>query len=257
MKIEIYTIFPDLVEHYVRASLLGRAIDGGRVEIGAIDLREFAPGRHRQVDDAVFGGGPGMVMKPDVVAAALDATHADSAGLNGRRIVVTPAGRRLSQSLLDELAGEHTLTLLCGRYEGIDERVIESYDFEPVSIGDYVIGGGELAALVIVEGVVRLLPGVMGNELSATTESFRGALLEAPSYTRPAEWRGMRIPDVLLSGDHAAVARWRRRRAIALTAQRRPDLLEQAAADGHVTESEITDACAADTIESRFPEETP
>jgi tRNA (guanine37-N1)-methyltransferase len=236
LQIKLLTIFPDLVRPFFVTSLLGRATSSGLVDLEAVDLREFGHGRHRQVDDAVFGGGPGMVFKADVVAAAVDATAGDP---EWRRLYMSPSGRRLDQELLHDLARQRRLCILCGRYEGVDERVLQARAFEAVSIGDYVVAGGEVAALVVVEGVCRLLPGVMGNAASAVTESFEDGLLEAPCYTRPAVWEGRAVPEVLLSGDHRAVAAWRRTEALRRTAQRRPDLLSRAVAAGKVSQDEL------------------
>ena len=247
MDFSIFTIFPDLIDAHLSASLIGRARESGVLRVAIHDLRDYATDEHRSVDDRIFGGGPGMVIKPDVVAAALD-----DRGASGRRLVLTPAGRRVDQALLDELARADALTMLCGRYEGIDQRVLDEYGFEPVSIGDYVIAGGELAALVVAEGVARLLPGVMGNAASAATESFRGGLLEAPSYTRPAKWRDLDVPAPLLGGNHAEIDAWRRMAAIRLTAELRPGLLEAALHSGLVAESEVEAAKPADTIEARL-----
>lgn len=233
MDIAVFTIFPSIIEGHAAESILGRAIERGRVRLEVVDIRDSACDRHRSVDDTVFGGGPGMVLRPDVVAAALD-----SHGAPGRRLFMSPAGRPLSQAFARELAGEDRLALLCGRYEGVDQRVLDSYEFEPVSIGDYVVAGGELAALVVVEAVTRLLPGVMGNVDSASSESFEDGLLEPPCYTRPAVWRGAAVPEVLLSGNHAAIAAWRRRAAIRRTAATRPDLLGSAG----VSEDELRSA---------------
>ena len=231
MRIDVLTIFPELITPHLSGSLLGRAVGAGVVDVVVTDVRDFGRGRHRQVDDTVFGGGPGMVLRADVVADAVESLAAGAHG-PGRRIVLMPAGRPLTQALLRELAGEAHLVLLCGRYEGVDERALEECGFEAVSIGDYVIAGGELAALVVVEGVTRLLPGVMGNAESAAEESFEGGLLEAPAYTRPASWRGRDVPPVLLGGNHGAIAAWRRSAAVARTRERRPEVLDRALAGG-------------------------
>lgn len=232
MRFHVLTLFPELIVLHSRTALLGRAVERGLVEVSAVDIREFGLGRHRQVDDEIFGGGPGMVMRPDVVARAVDTSTPTSA----RRLVMAPWGVRLDQPMLHSLAGESDVTVLCGRYEGIDQRVLDARGFEPVSIGDYVVSGGEVAAMVLIEGVARLVPGVLGNEQSVATESFAiGATtpgaegagpLEAPCYTRPAEWEGHVVPDVLRGGNHSAIEAWRKRESRRRTAQYRPDLLE-------------------------------
>jgi tRNA (guanine37-N1)-methyltransferase len=221
MRIDVITIFPDMIRAAVSQSLLGRAIEGGLVSMEAVDLRSFTTDAHRTVDDAPFGGGPGMVMKPEPLFAAVEALGPD----RGRVLAMSPAGRRLDQAFVRELAQESHLTILCGRYEGFDERVIDGLPAEEVSIGDYVVSGGELPALVLVEAVTRLTPGVIGDEGSHQQDSFTEAgLLDHPHYTRPQEFRGMRVPDVLVSGDHAAVAAWRRHASEDKTRRNRPDL---------------------------------
>mgnify|MGYP000586763737 FL=1 len=215
------TIFPEIFASPLRASLLGKAIAAGLVDVRVHDIREHAPDRHRKVDDEPYGGGPGMVMKPGPIFAAVEAL-----GPGPKRIVLlSPAGRRLDQALVRELAREPWLVLICGRYEGVDERVVEGLGAEEVSIGDYVLSGGELPALVVIEAVARLVPGVVGKEESLQRESFEEGLLDHPHYTRPAVFRGMRVPEVLLSGDHAAIERWRREAALEKTRRNRPDLL--------------------------------
>jgi len=224
MRIDVVTIFPEYLDP-LRAALLGRAIERGLIEVGVHDLREWTHDVHRAVDDAPYGGGPGMVMKPQIWGPALD----DVCGPETRLVVPTPAGRPFTQELANEYAGEKHLVFACGRYEGIDQRVVDDaarrMPVDEVSIGDYVLVGGEAAVLVMVEAVVRLLPGVLGNARSAAEDSFSDGLLEGPSYTRPEVWRGLAVPDVLRSGDHGKIARWRRDRALERTAVRRPDLL--------------------------------
>ncbi|HEX6130442.1 MAG TPA: tRNA (guanosine(37)-N1)-methyltransferase TrmD [Actinomycetota bacterium] len=225
MRIDLIAIFPDLLRGPLAASLLGRAIAAGLIDVRVHDLRAFADDRHRSVDDEAFGGGPGMVLKPEPLFAAVESLDPD----RGRVIVMSPAGRRLDQALVRELAAEPHLTLVCGRYEGVDERVIEGLPAEEVSVGDYVLSGGELPALVLVEAVTRLLPGVIGKEESHERDSFsEEGLLDHPNYTRPASFRGMEVPAVLRSGDHAAIARWRREAALAKTRRNRPDLRPEA-----------------------------
>jgi len=223
MRIDVLTIFPGILEEPLRESLLGRAIEQGVVDVRLHDIRAFATDRHHQVDDEAYGGGPGMVMKPEPVFAAVE-----SLGEGERRtILLSPAGRRLDQDLVRELAAERWLVLVCGRYEGVDERVVKGLPAEEVSIGDYVLSGGEVPALVVVEAVTRLLPGVIGREESHQQDSFgHDGLLDHPHYTRPAEFRGMPVPEILLSGDHAAIERWRRDAALEKTRRNRPDLLE-------------------------------
>ncbi|HOA35689.1 MAG TPA: tRNA (guanosine(37)-N1)-methyltransferase TrmD [Bacillota bacterium] len=228
MKIEILTIFPGMLEGPFGESMIRRAVERGLVEIEIIDLRSFASGRHRQVDDAPYGGGRGMVFKPEPLFKAVETLQERSGGSRARVILLTPQGRTFNQEIARELSGEKRLLLICGRYEGVDERVREVLVDDEISIGDYILTGGELAAAVVVDAVVRLLPGFL-EEASVAEESFSGFLLEYPHYTRPPVFRGMAVPPVLLSGDHAAIARWRRKQALLRTRQRRPDLLEKAA----------------------------
>ena len=221
MRIDVITIFPTLVEGPLRESLLGRAIAERVLDVRIHDLRSFTTDRHRSVDDEAFGGGPGMVMKPEPLFAAVE-----SLGLEcGRVLAMSPAGRLLDQALVRELAAEAQLTILCGRYEGFDERVIEGLPAEEISIGDYVVAGGELPALLVIEAVTRLVPGVIGNEDSHRNDSFSDeGMLDHPHYTRPQRFRGMDVPSVLTSGDHAAISAWRREAALAKTRRNRPDL---------------------------------
>jgi tRNA (guanine37-N1)-methyltransferase len=221
MRIDVFTIFPAILEEPLRQSLLGRAIDARLVEVRVHDLRVFSTDRHRSVDDEAFGGGPGMVLKPEPLFAAVESLDPD----RGRVIAMSPAGRRFDQALARELATAPHLTFLCGRYEGFDERVIDGLPAEELSIGDYVLSGGELPALVVIEAVTRLIPGVIGREDSHEHDSFGDpGLLDHPHFTRPQEFRGMRVPDVLLSGNHAEIERWRRDAASAKTRRNRPDL---------------------------------
>ena len=227
MRIDVVTIFPDYLVP-LREALLGRAIERGLIELGVHDLRNWTHDVHRAVDDSPYGGGPGMVMRPQVWGAALDEV---CAGTPPPRLVVpTPAGRPFTQAVAREYAAERRLVFACGRYEGIDERVVEDaasrMPVDEVSIGDYVLVGGEVAVLVMVEAVARLLPGVLGNPASAEQDSFSDGLLEGPCYTRPEVWRDRAVPEVLRSGNHAAIERWRRDQAVERTALRRPDLLE-------------------------------
>lgn len=225
MRVDVVTIFPEYLAP-LRSALLGKAVERGLISVDVHDLRDWTHDVHRAVDDSPYGGGPGMVMKPDVWGDALDATCPDDALL----VVPTPAGRPFTQAVARQYAAERHLVFACGRYEGIDQRVITDaarrVRVDEVSIGDYVLVGGEVAVLVMVEAVARLLPGVLGNPESAQQDSFSDGLLEGPSYTRPELWRDLPVPDVLRSGNHAAIARWRRDQAIERTYQRRPDLLE-------------------------------
>lgn len=221
MRVDILTLFPRIFEGPLRESLLGRAIEQGVLDVRVHDIRDHTSDRHRQVDDEPYGGGPGMVLQAEPILAAVE-----SLGPGDRRVVLlSPAGRRLGQGRVRDLASEPWLVLVCGRYEGVDERVVEGLDAEEISIGDYVLSGGEVPALVVLEAVTRLVPGVVGKEESLAAESFEDALLDHPHYTRPRVVRGMEVPDVLLSGDHAEIAAWRRRAAEAKTKRNRPDLL--------------------------------
>ncbi|WP_414940844.1 tRNA (guanosine(37)-N1)-methyltransferase TrmD [Amycolatopsis sp. cmx-11-51] len=226
MRLDVVTIFPEYLDP-LRAALLGRAIDRGLIEVGVHDLRNWTHDVHRAVDDAPYGGGPGMVMKPQIWGPALD----EVCGENTRLVVPTPAGRPFTQAMAHQYAAEEHLVFACGRYEGIDQRVIDDaarrMAVDEVSIGDYVLVGGEAAVLVMVEAVVRLLPGVLGNSRSAEEDSFSDGLLEGPSYTRPEVWRELPVPDVLRSGNHALIDRWRRDQALARTVRRRPELIGQ------------------------------
>jgi len=221
IRIDILTLFTGIFEGPLRESLLGRAIQSGLVEVRVHDVREHALDKHRQVDDYGFGGGPGMVMKAGPIFEAVE-----SLGEGDKRIVLlSPAGRRLDQALVRELAKESRLVLICGRYEGVDERVVQGLPAEEVSIGDFVLAGGEVAALAVVEAVTRLIPGVVGNDESLATESFEKGSLDYPHYTRPASFRGMDVPEVLISGDHTKIDEWRRRAALEKTRRNRPDLV--------------------------------
>ena len=220
----MFTIFPAVVKGPLSESLLGRAIGAGLLDVRVHDLREWTRDRHRSVDDAPFGGGPGMVMKPEPFFGAVESLDPE----RGRVILTSPAGRLLDQALVRELSSEGHLTLLCGRYEGVDERVVDGLPAEEVSIGDYVLSGGELPALVLIEAVTRLVPGVIGKEASHQHDSFSsGRLLDHPHYTRPQEFRGMPVPEVLVSGNHGEIDRWRRDAAIEKTRRNRPDLSDE------------------------------
>ncbi len=223
LEVDILTLFPRACAGYLGESILGKAQESGLLEARVTDIREHAAGKHRVCDDAPYGGGAGMVMKPEPLTEAIEAARAR---LPGAWVVLTsPRGERLTQALARRVAEHGRLILVCGRYEGVDERVTRAVDME-VSIGDFVLTGGELAALCVVDAAARLVPGVLGNEASAGAESFAGeeGLLEHPHFTRPPEYRGMKVPEVLLSGDHRRIERWRRREALRVTRDRRPDL---------------------------------
>ena len=222
MKIDVLTLFPGMFPGPLDESIIKRACESGRLRLGIRDLRDYTHDRHRKVDDRPFGGGPGMLMKPEPLFEAVEALR----GEKTRVILTSPAGRPFRQEIAQELAGEEHLLLVCGSYEGFDERVRECLADDELSIGDYVLTNGALPAMVIIDAVTRLLPGVLGDDESSVDESFSDGLLEYPQYTRPAEFRGMSVPEVLLSGDHAAIERWRRGQARMRTGQRRPDLLE-------------------------------
>lgn len=219
----ILTLFPEMFPGPLGLSLAGDALARGVWELETRQIREQGIGRHRAVDDTPAGGGPGMVMRADVLAAAIDA--AGPADDPRPRLLMSPRGRPLTQARVRDLAAGPGAIILCARFEGVDERIIAARHLEEVSIGDYILSGGEIAALALMDACVRLLPGVMGEELSGEEESFEGGLLEYPQYTRPREWEGREIPEILLSGDHGKIAKWRREQALALTQARRPDLL--------------------------------
>jgi tRNA (guanine37-N1)-methyltransferase len=219
-RASVLTIFPEMFPGPLGVSLAGKALAGGAWSLDAIDIRSFATDKHRSVDDTPAGGGPGRVMKPDVLGRAIDATADDARP----RLLMSPRGVPLTQSRVAMLAAGPGVTLVCGRFEGIDERVIAARGLEEVSIGDYVLSGGEIAALALLDACVRLLPGVMGAAASGTEESFADGLLEYPHYTRPQLWEGLAIPEVLTSGDHGKIATWRRAEAERMTRERRPDL---------------------------------
>lgn len=225
MRIDILTIFPEIFESPLRASLLGKAIEAGRLDVAVTDIRDFTADKHRSVDDAPYGGGAGMVMRCEPVFAAVERLR----GVNSLEHVylMSPRGRRLDQALVKELAALPDMVLICGRYEGVDERVAQTVCTGEISVGDYVLSGGELPALVVVEAVSRLIPGVIGDRESVETDSFYAGILGPPQYTRPPEFRGHAVPEVLRSGHHADIERWRRKEALRLTRTRRPDLLTE------------------------------
>jgi tRNA (guanine37-N1)-methyltransferase len=225
LDIELLTLFPEIFDSFLRASLLGKAIESGIVRVSRTNPRDFARGRHRQVDDSSYGGGPGMVLRPEPVAAAIEAAEAERG--RAHRILLAPSGRLFDQASAVAFASHRRLMFICGRYEGVDERIAELFADEVVSIGDYVLAGGEMAAAVIIEAVARLVPGVLGCEASTVDESFSEARLEYPQWTRPPEFRGRAVPEVLLSGNHAQVAAWRRLESLRRTMARRPDLVSR------------------------------
>ena len=224
MRIAVVTIFPELVRAFAATGLIRRAVEEGRLEVVETDLRRFTTDRHRTVDDVPFGGGGGMVMKPEPLFAAVEALKREG----DRVILMSPQGTVLTDAVVRRLAASPGLVVICGRYEGVDERVREGLVDEEVSIGDYVLSGGELPALVLIEAVSRFVPGVVGNARSVEQDSFAAGLLDYPHYTRPAEFRGKKVPDVLISGNHGEVDKWRRREALRQTLLKRPDLLERA-----------------------------
>ena len=229
MRFHVLTLFPEMFSGPFDHGIAARARNNGAIGISLVNIRDHARDRHRTVDDYTFGGGPGMLMKPEPLFEAVGALRASADLDDGVPIVLmSPQGRRLTQPVVEELSGKHDLVLVCGRYEGFDERVRRHLATDEISIGDYVLGGGELAAMVLIEAVARLVEGVVGSIESTQDDSFATGLLQHPQYTRPAEFRGMRVPDVLLSGDHAEIARWRRREALRSTLGRRPDLLDTA-----------------------------
>jgi tRNA (guanine37-N1)-methyltransferase len=227
MQLDVITVFPEYLAP-LHLSLVGKAIERGTLDLRVHDLRQWTDDVHRTVDDSPYGGGPGMVMKPEPWGRALDALQGPAE--HPRLVVPTPAGRPFTQQLAAELSREPWLAFACGRYEGIDDRVVQrarrSMVVDEISLGDYVLAGGEVAVLVVVEAVARLLPGVLGNEASHQEDSFSDGLLEGPSYTRPPVWEGLEVPPVLLSGDHAAIARWRHEQGLERTRERRPELLD-------------------------------
>jgi len=227
MRIDILTIFPAMFRGPFEESIVKRAVEKGLVDIHIHDIRQWASDRHRTVDDYPFGGGPGMVMKPEPLFAAAEAVL-EQAPERGPIVLMTPQGRLFRQEVAGEFAREQRLVLICGHYEGVDARVHEHLATDEISVGDYVLSGGELPAMVVVDAVVREIPGVLGAPDASAEESFTQGLLEYPQYTRPADFRGLTVPDVLLSGNHREIARWRRRESLLRTLRRRPDLLAQA-----------------------------
>ncbi len=222
LNVTVLTVFPELFPGFLGYSLTGKALEEQKWQLQAVNIRDYAFDRHKSVDDTPCGGGAGMIMRPDVLGRAIEANHT-----RGRIIYMSPKGRPLTQKLVHELSREEELTIVCGRFEGIDERVIEAYNVEEISIGDYILTGGEQAAQIMLDAVVRLLPGILGNEASLEDESFENFLLEYPQYTRPTEWEGRSVPEVLLSGHHRKIADWRREQAEIATKAKRPDLFKK------------------------------
>ena len=226
MRFDILTLFPEMFSSPFQESIMAKAIEKGLIEVRTINIRDFALDKHRIVDDAPYGGGQGMVMKVEPIARAIEQVKSEDPSV--RTIYLTPEGKPLNQEMARQLSSRSHLILLCGRYEGVDERVRELFIDEEISIGDYVLTGGELAAMVLIDAVSRLLPGVLGSDRSAEEDSFFGSLLEYPQYTRPASFRGYEVPEVLLSGNHQMISLWRRKEALRRTWMRRPDLLSKA-----------------------------
>ena len=222
MKVKVFTIFPEIFPGFLGYSLTGKALDEGKWSLETVNIRDYATDKHGSVDDTPCGGGAGMVMRPDILGRALRANYQ-----GGRLIYMSPRGKPLSQPLVHELAAEDNLSVICGRFEGIDQRVLDAYNVEEISIGDYVLTGGEQAAQIMLDAVIRLLPGVLGNADSTVDESFENGLLEHPQSTRPIEWEGRSVPDILLSGHHQNIAKWRKQQALEVTKQKRPDLLQK------------------------------
>lgn len=227
MNFHVMTLFPEMIEQGFHSSITGRAMEKGLLQLDAVNIRDYAVNKHMRVDDYPYGGGAGMVMQAEPVYRCYEAVK-EKIGRDVRVIYLTPQGRVFNQKMAEEFAAEEDLIFLCGHYEGIDERVLEEIVTDPVSIGDYVLTGGELPSLVMMDAISRLVPGVLGNDMSAIGESFADSLLEYPQYSRPAVWRDKEVPEVLLSGHHANVDAWRREQSVIRTAKWRPDLLETA-----------------------------
>ena len=229
MKFHVMTLFPEMIEQGLHTSILGRALDAGIISLNTVNIRDYSEDKHRHVDDYPYGGGAGMVMAAEPIAKCYEDICGE--GPKKRLVYLTPWGRVFNQDMAKELAREDELVFLCGHYEGVDERVLSRYVTDPVSIGDYVLSGGELPAMVMIDAIARMVPGVLTNEESGETESFENSLLEYPQYTRPEIWRDEAVPEVLLSGHHAKVAEWRMQRSIDRTMQYRPELMEGAVLD--------------------------
>lgn len=243
MNFHVLTLFPDMIEQGMNTSILGRAIERGHISLTATDIRDYAGNKHNKVDDTPYGGGAGMVMQAQPVYAAYEAVK-EQIGYRPRVVYLTPQGSVFQQKMAEELAKEKDLIFLCGHYEGIDERVLEEIVTDYVSVGDYVLTGGELPAMVMMDAIARLVPGVLHNEASAEFESFQDNLLEHPHYSRPETWHEKKVPEVLLSGHHANIEKWRREQSVIRTAKRRPDLLE--GAELTPKEKELARQCRAE-----------
>ncbi len=222
MQIKVFTLFPDIFPGFLQYSLTGRAMHEGKWSLDTVNIRDYALDKYGSVDDTPCGGGAGMIMRADVLGRAIKAEYK-----GGRIIYMSPRGKPLTQSKVRELSKEDTLTIVCGRFEGIDERVLEAFSIEEISIGDYILTGGEQAALILLDSVIRVLPGVLGNQASLENESFENLLLEHPQYTRPIDWEGHKVPDILLSGHHQNIADWQLEQSIEITKARRPDLYQK------------------------------
>ncbi|MBO7098090.1 MAG: tRNA (guanosine(37)-N1)-methyltransferase TrmD [Alphaproteobacteria bacterium] len=222
LKVNILTLYPEMFPGFLGFSLTGKALAQNKWALNAVNIRDFATDKYGSVDDTPCGGGAGMIMRADILGAAIDAHYK-----GGKLIYMTPKGAPLTQKKLHELAKEDELTIICNRFEGVDERVLEAYRPEEISIGDYVLTGGEQAAMIMLDGIVRLLDGVLGNEESVADESFENGLLEYPQYTRPIEWRGQKVPEILLSGHHENIRKWRLEQSLKITEKKRPDLLKK------------------------------
>ena len=222
MKVKILTIFPEIFPGFLGYSLTGRALREGTWSLETVNIRDYAFDKHGSVDDTPCGGGAGMIMRPDVLGAAIKANHQ-----GGRIIYMSPRGKPLTQQLVKELSREEELTVVCGRFEGVDQRVLDAYDIEEISLGDYILTGGEQAAQIMLDAVVRLLPGVLGNSESLSDESFENFLLEHDQYTRPVVWEGREVPEILLSGHHENIAKWQKAQSLEITERKRPDLMKK------------------------------
>ena len=228
MNFHVLTIFPGMIRGALGESILGKALEKGLIGLDLVDIRGFARDKHRMVDDYPYGGGPGMVMKPEPIIEAAESLRVPP---ETPLILLTPQGRTFNHEMARDFSSRNDLVLICGRYEGVDERVMEKLPVREVSVGDFVLTGGEFASLVVIDAVSRLIPGVLGDDASPVDESFADGLLEYPQYTRPAEYRGLKVPEILLSGDHGRIDKWRRRQSLERTLQKRPDLLDSAALD--------------------------
>ena len=222
LKVKVLTLYPEIFPGFLAVSLTGKALNEGKWSLETVNIRDYATDKYGSVDDTPCGGGAGMVMRADILGAAIEANHK-----SGKLIYMTPKGKPLTQAKLHELASQEELTIICNRFEGVDERVLEFYQPDEISIGDFILTGGEQAAMIMLDGVVRLLDGVLGNAESASDESFENGLLEYPQYTRPIEWKGFKVPEILLSGHHANIQKWRQEQSLKITQKKRPDLLKK------------------------------